>query len=148
MSDTLPADTLRAAAERLRELATNATPGPWRNHDTHLGQYGYTATVLSGDGNTTQLRAWLPTMSQEPWDEARNAWADSAYIAAMHPGVGNALAAWLEAAARDYEASVTAADQVFHDDPEGRQAFITTGPGAPSPHALAVAHHILEGGPR
>ncbi|WP_405184225.1 hypothetical protein [Streptomyces albidoflavus] len=91
-----PSDTLRAAAERLRELATDATPGPWRNRDTHLGQYGYTATVLSGDGNTTQLRAWLPTMSQEPWDETRNAWADSAYIAAMHPGVGNALAAWLE----------------------------------------------------
>ncbi|MGW9584700.1 hypothetical protein ACWIGB_05445 [Streptomyces albidoflavus] len=91
-----PSEELRAAAERLRKLATNATPGPWRNHDTHLGQYGYTATVLSGDGNTTQLRAWLPTMSQEPWDETRNAWADSAYIAAMHPGVGNALAAWLE----------------------------------------------------
>ncbi|MGX1840533.1 hypothetical protein [Streptomyces diastaticus] len=63
-------------------------------------------------------------------------------------GLADPVAAWLEAAARDYEASVTAADQVFHDDPEGRQAFITTGPGAPSPHALAVAHRILEGEPR
>lgn len=93
---TTPADELRAAAERLRVLATEATPGPWRQHDTHLGQYGYTATVLSGERNATELRAWLPTMSQGPWGEARNVWADAGYIATMHPGVGAALAAWLD----------------------------------------------------
>jgi hypothetical protein len=93
---TTPAEDLRAAAVKLRELATAATPGPWRQHDTHLGQYGYTATVLSGEGNDTDLRAWLPSMSQEPWDEARNAWPDAAFIAAMHPGVGLALADWLD----------------------------------------------------
>lgn len=101
MNDQTPADELRAAAETLRGLATAATPGPWRQHDTHLGQYGYTATVLSGEGHDTDLRAWLPSMSQEPWDETRNAWPDAAYIAAMHPGVGAALAAWLE-----YEAAL------------------------------------------
>lgn len=93
---TTPADELRTAAETLRKLATDATPGPWRQHDTHLGQYGYTATVLSGEGNDTDLRAWLPSMSHEPWDETRNAWPDAMYIAAMHPGVGAALADWLE----------------------------------------------------
>lgn len=92
-----PADELRAAVEELRRLATAATPGPWRDHDTHLGQYGYAATVLSGKGNDTDLRAWLPSMSNEPWDEARNVWADAAYIAAMHPLVGVALAKLLEA---------------------------------------------------
>ncbi|RZE89159.1 hypothetical protein C0L86_28825 [Streptomyces sp. SCA2-2] len=61
----------------------------------------------------------------------------------MHPGVGKALAAWLEAAARDYEAGVTAADDVFRDDPAGRDRFLATGPGAPSPHALTVARQIL-----
>ncbi|MFE9921598.1 hypothetical protein ACFYQA_08445 [Streptomyces sp. NPDC005774] len=115
---TTPADELTAAADKLRALATNATPGPWRQHDTHLGQYGHTATVLSGERNTTELRAWLPSMSHEPWDEARNVWADAAYIAVMHPGVGEALAKWLEAAAVD-------AVQI-----------------GPSPHALTVARRI------
>lgn len=92
---TTTADELRTAAETVRRLAEAATPGPWRQHDTHLGQYGYAATVLSGEGNDTDLRAWLPSMSQEPWDETRNAWPDAAYIAAMHPGVGAAIAAWL-----------------------------------------------------
>lgn len=96
---TAPADELRAAAETLRDLAKAATPGPWRQHDTHLGQYGHTATVLSGEGNDTDLRAWLPTMSQESWDETRNVWADGAYIAVAHPGVGSALADWLDVAA-------------------------------------------------
>lgn len=90
------AEELAAAAEKLRKLATNATPGPWRQHDTHLGQYGYTATVLSGEGNDTDLRAWLPSMSHEPWDETRNACPDAMYIAAMHPGVGVAIASWLD----------------------------------------------------
>jgi hypothetical protein len=90
------ADELRAAATKLRELATAATPGPWRDHDTHLGQYGHTATVLSGKGNSTDLRAWLPSMSQESWDQTRNVWADAGYIATMHPGVGAALADWLD----------------------------------------------------
>lgn len=119
-----PSDTLRTAAERLRKLATAATPGPWRNHDTHLGQYGYTATVLSGDGDTTELRAWLPTMSQEPWDETRNVWADSAYIAATHPGVGKALAAWLES----WTGIEVAEDGPLPDDLR---------------HALSVARQIL-----
>ncbi|MFK0018233.1 ead/Ea22-like family protein [Streptomyces sp. NPDC090798] len=96
---TAPADELRTAAQTLRQRAEAATPGPWRQHDTHLGQYGYAATVLSGEGNDTDLRAWLPSMSQEPWDETRNAWPDAAYIAAMGPGVGLALADWLDVAA-------------------------------------------------
>src|SRR5690606_6848263 len=66
----------------------------------------------------------------------------AAFIAAMHPGVGAALAAWLDQAARYYEAGVQAAADVFRDDPAGREAFLTTGPGAPSEHALAVARQI------
>ncbi|MFE2832231.1 hypothetical protein ACFXI6_14455 [Streptomyces mirabilis] len=99
------AEELRAAAEKLRTLATEATPGPWRQHDTHLGQYGHTATVLSGEGNDTDLRAWLPSMSQESWDEARNVWNDAAYMAALHPGVGLALADWLDETATEVTAA-------------------------------------------
>jgi hypothetical protein len=93
---TTPADELRTAAQMLRSLAEAATPGPWRQHDTHLGQYGHTATVLSGEGNASELRAWLPSFDQESWSERRNVWADAAYISAVHPGVGLALADWLD----------------------------------------------------
>jgi hypothetical protein len=134
MPETPPAAELRAAAARLRELAKAATPGPWRQHDTHLGQYGYAATVLSGEGNDTDLRAWLPSMSQEPWDETRNVWPDAAYIAAMGPTVGLALADWL-----DYVAELT-------DSVAKHRADAAT-PDAPwlAP-ALAVARAI-NGGP-
>ncbi|ACX71171.1 hypothetical protein pZL12.94 [Streptomyces phage ZL12] len=107
-----PADLLRAAAELLREAAGHATPGPWRTHDTHLGGVGgHTATVLTDrpNLNDTELIAWLPTMSHEPWDEARNVWRNAGWMALMHPGVGLALAAWLESAAErlgDTEASL------------------------------------------
>ena len=76
---------LGAQLDEDERIARAATPGPWRAHDTHLGQYGYAATVLSGEGNDTDLRAWLPSMSNEPWDEARNVWADAAHVAEWDP---------------------------------------------------------------
>jgi hypothetical protein len=76
---------LRAQLDEDERIARAATPGPWRQHDTHLGQYGHTATVLSGEGNDTDLRAWLPSMSQESWDEARNVWNDAVHIAEHGP---------------------------------------------------------------
>lgn len=106
------ADELRTAATTLRDLAAEATPGPWRDHDTHLGRYGHTATVLSGQGNDTDLRAWLPSMSHDSWDKTRNVWNDAAYIATMHPGVGALLAKLLEV-----EADVVAA-RTAHDGTE------------------------------
>jgi hypothetical protein len=76
---------LGAQLDEDERIAKAATPGPWRQHDTHLGQYGHTATVLSGERNETDLRAWLPSMSQESWDEARNVWADAVHIAEWDP---------------------------------------------------------------
>jgi len=76
---------LTACLAEDERIARAATSGPWRAHDTHLGQYGYAATVLSGEGNDTDLRAWLPSMSNEPWDEKRNVWADAAHIAEHDP---------------------------------------------------------------
>ena len=131
-----PADTLRAAALRLRALAEEATPGPWRQHDTHLDLGGHTATVFSGTGNDTSLRAWLPTMSHEPWDDRRNVWADASYIAAMHPGVGTALADWLDSAA----SLVTGYPDLGADHDRGAcDDFACDLVG----HALAVARAIL-----
>ncbi|GAA3113642.1 hypothetical protein GCM10017687_28350 [Streptomyces echinatus] len=60
----------------------------------------------------------------------------------MDPTVGLLLADWLDEAARYYEAGVRAAADVFRDDPAGREAFLTTGPGAPSVRALAIARAL------
>lgn len=97
----MPADLLRRAAAELREAAAKATPGPWRTHDTYLPLGGHTATVLTArqDLNASELVAWLPTMSNEPWTDGRNAWNNAAWIALMHPGVAEPLAALLEAIA-------------------------------------------------
>lgn len=116
-----PAEELHAAADKLRELSAAATAGPWYQHDTHLNQGGHTATVLTDreDINDNELIAWVPTWSHESWDETRNAWNNASYTAAMHPGVGAALADWLDDAAVD-------AEQI----------------GA-NHHALAVARQIL-----
>jgi hypothetical protein len=80
---TSASDELRAAATRLRSLATAATPGPWEQ--TGIGDYGWTVSSSSS--------ALVDTVDSE---EGR---ADADYIAAMHPGVGLALAAWLESEA-------------------------------------------------
>lgn len=130
--DANPADELRAAAEKLRGRATAATPGPWTiakvpPYTDPLLMSGYDETPDDGEvliaGN----------VDVEP--------GDAAYIAAMHPGVGTALAAWLDETARTYDTSVTAAAEVFHDDPAGRDEYLA-GLGAPSAHAMAIAHAI------
>ncbi|MFB6665893.1 hypothetical protein ACFUJX_19745 [Streptomyces rubiginosohelvolus] len=129
MTEISPAEQLRAAAELLREAAGHATPGPWRTHDTHLGGVGgHTATVLTDRPNTndTELIAWLPTMSHEPWDEARNAWRNAGWVALMHPGVGLAVAALLADYADDW-----------HSCPEDH-------PGTKlDEYALALARQVL-----
>lgn len=100
MSDETPEALLKRAADHLEKLARDATPGPWRRHDTHLPFGGYTATVLTGQGRDIRLLAWLPTMSNEPWDQTRNVWNDSKWMAAMNPTTAAPLVAWLRAEAR------------------------------------------------
>jgi hypothetical protein len=123
-----PTAELREAASLLREAASHATDGPWRPHDTHLDHGGHTATVMTDrpDLNASYLIAWVPTMSHEPWDETRNAWRNAGWMALMHPGVGLALADWLDAHAQ----ILTTAAQA---DPDSSLAR----------HAVAVARQIL-----
>lgn len=80
---TTPADELRAAAALLRERATNATPGPWSQ--TGIGDYGWTVSS--------------PTGALVDTDDSDQGRADADFIALMHPGVGAALADWLDAVA-------------------------------------------------
>jgi hypothetical protein len=106
---TTPADELKAAAEKIRTLAMGAPANnqPWRY-----------AKGLPNDSVRTAT-GWEVAYGDAP--------GDLRYIAAMHPGVGKAVAAWLE--------SWTGID--FRDDaamPEDAR------------HALAVARAINGGG--
>lgn len=124
---------LRAAADRLRDLADRAI---------HEGRPQWNTGHTLGSRSPVVIdHAETPSVLIESY--AARLEAVNRYVAAMDPALGLTLAAWLEAAARDYEAGVTAADAVFRDDPAGRARFLITGPGAPSPHALTVARQIL-----
>lgn len=117
------ADELRTAAAALRALATadGVHPGPWtitpryRKGTDVVVQYDVTKPPLPGS-NTPGFKAIHPART------------DALYSAAMHPGVGLALADWL-----DYEADLM-------------------GPGSErrgrTKHALAVARAINGGAPR
>lgn len=122
-----PADEMTTAAKKLRDLAAQTTLGPWQQ--TGIGDYGW--TVCTPDSHVAET------------DDSGLGRADADWIATMNPRVGTALADWLDQAAHHYECGIRAADDVFHDDPAGRDAFLTTGPGAPSTHAIAVARAVL-----
>ena len=80
-----PADELRTAADRLRKLldAPELTPGPWLSLD-HGDRMLY-----DGPGAEDQPPIYVI-------DEPMSNGANADYIEAMHPGVGAALADWLE----------------------------------------------------
>lgn len=105
-----PAARLQAAATHLRTLLANPhlTAGPW----------------LSLDHGDRLLRNQPGDEDRAPVyvvDEPISNGANADYIEAVHPGVGEALAAWLESAAED-------AEQI-----------------GPDPRALAVADAIVAG---
>ncbi|MBI0300462.1 hypothetical protein JBE04_39910 [Streptomyces sp. PRKS01-29] len=121
MTDTNPAALLRAAAEKIRKLAGQADQGPWettwRGQEYHLDGYR--------DGDLHPVSEWTYAVATwEPQASVQRTECDTAnadYMAAMHPGVGETLAGWLDSAAVD-------AEQI-----------------GPDPGALAVARQILGG---
>jgi hypothetical protein len=74
---TTPADELRTAATTLRTHAEGAADGPW---------------TVNGWGNIETAKS---EEVAEVWP-LNNRDHNAAYVAAMHPGVGKALASWLE----------------------------------------------------
>ena len=103
----MSADTLRRAAALLRERADAATPGPWSAAD----EYGL---IPEADPAwcISQMRPGYQSMSPtegyvgdvaEVWCERKDACPDADYIATMHPGVGLALADWLDLMAWQHE---------------------------------------------
>lgn len=83
-----PAEKLRDAATRLREYSNEATEGPW--------EMGYVTPA-------NRLERIPAYADLEPSVAGGLDPADAAYMATMHPGVGLALADWLDAAAQDLE---------------------------------------------
>jgi len=85
---TTPADELAAAVETLRARLTDPelTPGPWLSLD-HGDRLLY-----DGPGAEDQPPVYVV-------DEPMSNGANADYIELMHPGVGAALADWLETTA-------------------------------------------------
>ena len=82
---TTPAQELTAAAGKLRTLATDATPGPWAASHPEERWEVYRDSQIVGGGKP------LAAVNSE-YNGAFNA----DWIAAMHPGVGAALAQLLD----------------------------------------------------
>lgn len=129
-----PAELLRHAATLIRSLGEHVSPGPWmtsnsRTHwladDVVFGQSVWMANRISQVCNV---------------DYGQNRKPDAAWIALMHPGVGAALAEWLDYAARRHDALVQAAHQVWADDTAGRDKHITD---ETDQRALTVARALL-----
>lgn len=89
-----PADELRAAAEKLRELATAATPGICPHWAYMAVRHIARNCEIECDHDEHR------NLDQPTWDR----FEDAPYIAAMHPGVGLALADWLDGTAATIEA--------------------------------------------
>lgn len=91
-----PLDDLRAAAKLLRDRAEAATPGPWSHVDhgkdgafNGCGQVITWGEGVEGGDIAAPSGDLYPRGGYSPME-------DMAYIATVHPGVGLALADWLE----------------------------------------------------
>ncbi|MFD9223772.1 hypothetical protein ACFWDI_28165 [Streptomyces sp. NPDC060064] len=98
-----PEQELRAAAAKLRGLATDATPGPWWDERTKTAW---------GQAPEIEVASSRGTIAELP--ESENGQSNALYIAVMHPGVGLALADWLDAEADYYAPSPTHPTHLVH----------------------------------
>lgn len=126
-----PADELRTAADKVRKLIAAAPSEHWGNRPWHVEECSDTDTMeacpcIVAQGEYRDF--------DQPQDPPVQYVADAetpefaAYIAAMHPGVGAALADWLT----EYATSL---DKTTHP---GWQETV-------APRPLAVARAILGG---
>jgi hypothetical protein len=132
MTDTTPAAELLAAAEKLRSLATAVPTEDWGTRPWHVEECSDTDTMEScpcivAQGEYKEFdQPQIPPVQYVADAETRE---HAEYIAAMHPGVGLALADWLENMAR----TVDAVADKYEPDPGSHWL-------AP---ALAVARQVL-----
>jgi hypothetical protein len=86
-----PAETLRAAAKVLRERSEAATSGPWAWEAPSSDNWPTGDQSLYGADDSLVLYGWGYDASGIDATAA-----DRTYVATMHPGVGLALADWLD----------------------------------------------------
>jgi hypothetical protein len=102
--DAAPAAVLRTAVRVLRELAAEATPAPWGfarlpGIEERAPEYCQVSGGPDEDGYLTRsVASWA-----EGDDGTRLSQEDGAWVAALHPGIAEPLAVWLESFANDYE---------------------------------------------
>ncbi|MGV9271497.1 hypothetical protein ACWDRR_43425 [Kitasatospora sp. NPDC003701] len=124
-----PAALLTAAAAKLRAAvsAPYVQPGPWVVHQAN----GF---LRVDDDRDTTREAWTVKSGADLAEENRGT---AEYIALMHPGVGLALADWLEREAEIWTACETAKAEVA---PKGYKLSWGINTHA---EALAVARTVL-----
>lgn len=105
MTDRTPAQTLRAAAEKLHEATKGTTPGAWThdpdriwNASPHFDQE-FVGTPGQYDGTLIIAATGRPEDSESL--------ANADWIALMQPSVGLVLAQWLDTTATYYRPGVT-----------------------------------------
>lgn len=91
---TAPAEELRAAAKKIRNIATKATPGPWVSleHGDRIVR-DPAVTWAEADDDPCGEGAPLEYVIDEPLEYNRD---NGDHIALWHPGVAELVAAWLD----------------------------------------------------
>ena len=112
-----PAARLCEAAALIRKHATDATPGICP---------GYVRSAVRHVARNCDIHCGHDEHYEGPDEAIWDRYNDAPWIALVHPGVGEALAAWLESVAERLTATT---------HPEWQATF--------EPHALAVADQIL-----
>lgn len=112
-----PADELRTAAEKIRRLVADLPANGWSNRPWHVEECSDTDDMSPCPCIVAQGEYREFDQPQEPliqYVADAETIEHGAYIAAMHPGVGTALADWLEWQVRAHaEASVAIPDAAF-----------------------------------
>lgn len=95
-----PAERLHAAADRIEELAKEATDGPWDAHPATTGLASDGPTLMRIDARDIPGR---PIVADLGYD--RQGGSDAAWIATMSPVIAGPLVKWLSSAATSAEAA-------------------------------------------
>lgn len=95
---TSPVEELRTAAAKIRELASNATPGPWHIYTDHEDDSFDLFWVHCEDHGPVTADMNEGGVCIERADD-EGGWPDAVWIALMSPVFAGPIAEWLEAVA-------------------------------------------------